>query len=149
MGNGHVKANYGDTRRSTGQRHMGNDSAGHMNPRTEPRDSTPTQDDNLVTKDGKTDKVIVGGGDSGSCSGGGNISKRMASLNVVGKERLLDGWPKWLTDNIPRDVLAGIVPRSADSYDKLDKVSLFLHFLRQAVPTKSTCSTSIIFFPYF
>lgn len=95
------------------------------------------------------DKVVVGGGDSGSCSGGGNISKRMASLNVVGKELLVDGWPKWLTDNIPGDVLAGIVPRSADSYDKLDKVSLFRHFLLQAVPTKSTCSTSIIFFPYF
>lgn len=45
---------------------------------------------------------------------------------MVGKEQLVDGWPKWLTDNIPRDVLAGIVARSADSYDKLYKVSLFL-----------------------
>ncbi|XP_008799048.2 probable serine/threonine-protein kinase At1g54610 isoform X1 [Phoenix dactylifera] len=34
----------------------------------------------------------------------------------------VDGWPRWLTDNIPRAVLAGLVPRSADSYEKLDKV---------------------------
>ncbi|XP_010932052.1 probable serine/threonine-protein kinase At1g54610 [Elaeis guineensis] len=37
-------------------------------------------------------------------------------------DELVDGWPRWLTDNIPREVLAGLVPKSADSYDKLDKV---------------------------
>lgn len=36
---------------------------------------------------------------------------------------MVDGWPKWLTDNIPTEALAGLVPRSADSYVKLDKVS--------------------------
>lgn len=33
-----------------------------------------------------------------------------------------DGWPKWLTDNIPREALKDIVPKSADSYIKIDKV---------------------------
>ncbi|KAG5544390.1 hypothetical protein RHGRI_016968 [Rhododendron griersonianum] len=45
---------------------------------------------NLTTKDGKTDKVVVGG-DSGGCGGGQNISERMRSLNVVGEELLVDG----------------------------------------------------------
>lgn len=49
---------------------------------------------------------------------GGNLSKRLS----IGEEELVGGWPKWLTDNIPRDVLAGLVPKSAESYDKLDKV---------------------------
>ena len=34
----------------------------------------------------------------------------------------------WLADNIPRDVLAGLVPRSADSYDKLAKVIIIIIF---------------------
>ncbi|KAK6792329.1 hypothetical protein RDI58_011410 [Solanum bulbocastanum] len=38
------------------------------------------------------------------------------------EEELIDGWPKWLVDNIPREVLAGLVPKSADSYEKIDKV---------------------------
>ena len=38
------------------------------------------------------------------------------------KVELVDVWPKWLTDNITRDALAGMVPQSADSYGKLAKV---------------------------
>lgn len=38
------------------------------------------------------------------------------------EDELLDGWPKWLTDNIPKEVLAGIDPKSADNYDKIEKV---------------------------
>ncbi|XP_050365927.1 probable serine/threonine-protein kinase At1g54610 [Argentina anserina] len=54
--------------------------------------------------------------DSGraSASGGRRISGD--------EDELVDGWPKWLTDNISKDVLKGLVPKSADSYDKLDKV---------------------------
>lgn len=37
-------------------------------------------------------------------------------------DELVDGWPKWLVDNIPSDVLKNIVPKSADSYTKIDKV---------------------------
>ncbi|CAK7346743.1 unnamed protein product [Dovyalis caffra] len=39
-----------------------------------------------------------------------------------GGEEVVDGWPKWLTDNIPREVLAGLAPKSAENYDKLAKV---------------------------
>ncbi|KAL3524681.1 hypothetical protein ACH5RR_013053 [Cinchona calisaya] len=51
----------------------------------------------------------------------GNVSRRI-SIKKIGGDDLVDGWPKWLVDNIPRDVLAGLVPKSADSYDKLAKV---------------------------
>ena len=36
---------------------------------------------------------------------------------------LVDVWPKWLTDNIPAQVLKDIVPKSSDSYIKIDKVN--------------------------
>ncbi|GFY85750.1 protein kinase superfamily protein [Actinidia rufa] len=116
MENGYVKAKYPDARRSTGQRYAGV-------PKPEARNSSAgnsgrlvgggSKDGNLITREAKKDS----GG-----SGDGNILKRMTSLNLGGEEELVDGWPKWLTDNIPKDVLAGIVPRSAESYEKLDKV---------------------------
>ncbi|KAI9098448.1 hypothetical protein K1719_025073 [Acacia pycnantha] len=37
-------------------------------------------------------------------------------------DEMVDGWPRWLVDNVPREVLAGLVPRSADSYMMIDKV---------------------------
>ncbi|XP_015955949.1 probable serine/threonine-protein kinase At1g54610 isoform X1 [Arachis duranensis] len=33
-----------------------------------------------------------------------------------------EGWPKWLADNIPKEVLSALVAKSADSYEKLDKI---------------------------
>ena len=57
---------------------------------------------------------------SGGGSGGGGGMRRSSS-NI--SDEVVDGWPKWLTDNIPKDALEGLVPKSADAYDKLDKVS--------------------------
>ncbi|XP_066376570.1 probable serine/threonine-protein kinase At1g54610 [Miscanthus floridulus] len=37
-------------------------------------------------------------------------------------DKLVDGWPMWLLDNVPREALQGIVPKSADAYDKIEKV---------------------------
>ncbi|XP_072952629.1 probable serine/threonine-protein kinase At1g54610 isoform X4 [Typha angustifolia] len=37
-------------------------------------------------------------------------------------DELVDGWPRWLLANVSRKALVGLVPKSADSYDKLDKV---------------------------
>ncbi|XP_052191363.1 probable serine/threonine-protein kinase At1g54610 isoform X2 [Diospyros lotus] len=50
-----------------------------------------------------------------------NISRRI-TVKKNGADEVFDGWPKWLVDNIPRDVLAGLVPKLIDSYDKLAKV---------------------------
>lgn len=44
---------------------------------------------------------------------------------IGGDDQLVDGWPKWLVDNVPKEVLVGLVPKTADSYEKLDKVSSF------------------------
>lgn len=55
--------------------------------------------------------------------GGGSRRHSQRILQVVGEE-VVDGWPRWLTDNVPREVLAGLVPKSAVNYDKLDKVSV-------------------------
>ena len=54
---------------------------------------------------------------------GGNVSRRIIIKQIAGDD-FVEGWPKWLVDNIPRDALAGLVPKSADSYDKLAKVSI-------------------------
>ncbi|PHU20192.1 putative serine/threonine-protein kinase [Capsicum chinense] len=54
-------------------------------------------------------------------SDGGDVGKKI-TMTTTEEEELIDGWPKWLVDNIPRQVLAGLVPKSADSYDKIDKV---------------------------
>ena len=55
-----------------------------------------------------------------------NGTRRITSVEKAGdEEELVDGWPKWLIDNIPSDALAGLTPRSAETYDKIDKVSLF------------------------
>ncbi|KAL1295420.1 hypothetical protein AAHE18_19G210000 [Arachis hypogaea] len=35
---------------------------------------------------------------------------------------MVDGWPKWLVDNVPPQVFGGLVPRSAESYKMIDKV---------------------------
>ncbi|OQU76930.1 hypothetical protein SORBI_3010G236700 [Sorghum bicolor] len=37
-------------------------------------------------------------------------------------DELVDGWPTWLLANVPREALQGIVPKSADAYDKIEKV---------------------------
>lgn len=37
-------------------------------------------------------------------------------------DEMVDGWPKWLLKNVPKDKLAGLVPKTADSYDKLAKI---------------------------
>ncbi|XP_009627812.1 probable serine/threonine-protein kinase At1g54610 [Nicotiana tomentosiformis] len=51
-----------------------------------------------------------------------NDVARTITKTTTDEEELIDGWPKWLVDNIPREALAGLVPKSADSYDKIDKV---------------------------
>ncbi|XP_059309990.1 probable serine/threonine-protein kinase At1g54610 [Lycium ferocissimum] len=55
---------------------------------------------------------------------GNDNSQRGTSGNgrKIGGDELVDGWPKWLVDNIRKEVLVGLVPKTADSYDKLAKV---------------------------
>ena len=53
----------------------------------------------------------------------GNVSGRL-TVKQTGEDddETVDGWPKWLVENVYPDVLDGLVPKSADSYDKLAMV---------------------------
>lgn len=54
----------------------------------------------------------------------GKVSQRNTGvIKKIGSDELIDGWPKWLVDNIPSHVLSNLVSKTADSYDKLAKVS--------------------------
>ncbi|KAI3672379.1 hypothetical protein L6452_38465 [Arctium lappa] len=70
-------------------------------------------------KEGK--KMAEGSGTSSSGGGRDRVMQRSSNLSDD-LDQLVDGWPKWLTDNVPKDALDGLVPKSADAYDKLDKV---------------------------
>ena len=66
--------------------------------------------------------------DTANANGNAKLNRR-----VVGKElrkpfedETVDGWPKWLVDNVPREALAGLVPKSAESYIMINKVSFCL-----------------------
>ncbi|KAK7353591.1 hypothetical protein VNO80_19041 [Phaseolus coccineus] len=79
-----------------------------------------------------------GGGVVGGDGGGENVAKKeknklcedaakesKSSKDLDFKESKYEseeGWPKWLLDNIPTNVLAKLVPKSADSYEKLAKI---------------------------
>ncbi|XP_061343901.1 probable serine/threonine-protein kinase At1g54610 [Gastrolobium bilobum] len=52
----------------------------------------------------------------------GNVSMRSEEKKKIASYEFVDGWPKWLVDNIPKNFLASLVAKSADSYEKLDKV---------------------------
>ncbi|KAL7230400.1 hypothetical protein ACSBR2_008814 [Camellia fascicularis] len=54
-------------------------------------------------------------------SDGVSVSQRFTTKKI-GEDELVDGWPKWLVDNVPKNVLDALVPKTADSYDKLAKV---------------------------
>ncbi|XP_065848009.1 probable serine/threonine-protein kinase At1g54610 [Euphorbia lathyris] len=48
------------------------------------------------------------------------VGKKDSPLEIDAVE-VVNGWPKWLTDNVPAEVLANLVPKSAENYDKIDK----------------------------
>lgn len=58
----------------------------------------------------------------GNGGGGGNVPGGLLMKQTGGDDDIVNGWPKWLVENVPPDVLDGLVPKSADSYDKLSKV---------------------------
>ncbi|CAN1220663.1 Probable serine/threonine-protein kinase At1g54610 [Linum grandiflorum] len=67
-------------------------------------------------------RTYTGGGGSGGGGGNEGDDPFKGSSDPFGVEETVDGWPKWLADNVPREVLAAVVKKSAEDYDKLDKV---------------------------
>ncbi|WJX20576.1 [pyruvate dehydrogenase (acetyl-transferring)] kinase [Trifolium repens] len=64
--------------------------------------------------------VVDGKGGKGKRDGDLKDSKK--HLNKCFEDEMVDGWPKWLVDNVPIQSLAGLVPKSAESYKMIDKV---------------------------
>ncbi|XP_051124148.1 probable serine/threonine-protein kinase At1g54610 [Andrographis paniculata] len=91
--------------------------------------------DTKLNGDGTRRRVVAGRASFGEKGNGGEDraaameaagrksgSNRAESAKKSGEDELVDGWPKWLTDNIPREVLKSIVPKSADAFVKIDKI---------------------------
>ncbi|KAK8684143.1 hypothetical protein V6N13_040174 [Hibiscus sabdariffa] len=105
LGNGYaVKGAFAGHRRSTGQRYSDADRVYRPKPPKKPNGF------------GSADGVVAG-----KEKERGTEADQKRNVFAAGDE-MVDGWPKWLIDNIPKEVLSGLVPKSAESYDKLDKI---------------------------
>ncbi|RDX70014.1 putative serine/threonine-protein kinase, partial [Mucuna pruriens] len=51
-----------------------------------------------------------------------NVYEKSQEKKNIARNEFVQGWPKWLVDNIPPKVLASLAPKSADSYEKLGKL---------------------------
>lgn len=117
MDGGYVgKGDLFGPRRSTGQKYPQRESSRRYRPEIRMYDTGKCGGRNGNAEG--DEKKLVG---KWAQKDGENVPKRL----FIGEEELADGWPKWLTDSIPRAVLAGLVPKSADSYEMLAKVCLF------------------------
>ncbi|CAJ1937933.1 unnamed protein product [Sphenostylis stenocarpa] len=75
------------------------------------RDNTDSEVKGVARNHDKSDEV------------GDNVSERsQEKKNITAHTEFVEGWPKWLVDNIPPNVLDSLAPKSADSYEKLGKV---------------------------
>lgn len=80
-------------------------------------------------------KVVV---DSSRVAGkgkrNGELKDSKKQLNKCFDDEMVDGWPKWLVDNVPSHGLDGLVPKSAESYKMIDKVSFsFFSYLNSVL----------------
>ncbi|KAM1880990.1 hypothetical protein ACFX13_002651 [Malus domestica] len=120
LDNGHVaKGSLNGHKRSTGQFHR--DPFKPQQQRGEARVSNVEHGSGGSSNE-KATAADEGAALTGDSEGEKDDGSQRVSYKVSVDEELVDGWPKWLTDNISREILAGLVPKSADSYDKLDKV---------------------------
>lgn len=52
-------------------------------------------------------------------------------INAIYEVKVGEGeWPKWLVDNISQNVLATLIRKTADSYEKLGKVSNYSNYTK-------------------
>lgn len=106
--NGYVgKGEFEGDRRSTGQKDV-EESGGRYRAQSRKHNGGEEGEGKLANK-GKRD-------------GSGNVSQKASVFKRIEEVELVDGWPKWLIDNVPREVLTGMVPKSAESYAMLSKV---------------------------
>lgn len=78
-----------------------------------------------ANEEGGGGNMDLRGGGRGEKYGGAEVEragKGSTGNSSFSLSRAVNGWPRWLVMNVPRHVLEGLVPKSADSYDKIDKV---------------------------
>ncbi|BAT94340.1 hypothetical protein LR48_Vigan02g200300 [Vigna angularis] len=121
LDNGYVaSSDFVAHRRSTGQRHDPNKDHHHRLHQHQREQPIKNKVESGVAKDGP-------GHHKGKVVGReGRRFTRLDDKKVTNKccfeDEMVDGWPRWLVDNVPAQVLAGLVPRSAESYKMIDKV---------------------------
>lgn len=134
MANGYVKGGFAESRKSTGQRNINFDAGGRVF-KNEASSSGASQEKKLVDNNGRSrtsssgirenqerKMIMKEEQDQGLPPRKGNGTQKIKSKKAAVDDQRVDGWPKWLTDNIPTDALAGLTPRSAETYEKIDKV---------------------------
>ncbi|TKY51447.1 serine/threonine-protein kinase [Spatholobus suberectus] len=118
LDNGYVaSADFVAHRRSTGQRHDPKEYG-----RPHQREQQPRRHDKRESGIGN-----AAGRNKGKLVGreGRRVArddKKLANKCCFEDEMMVGGWPRWLVDNVPAQVLAGLVPKSAESYKMIDKV---------------------------
>jgi cyclin-dependent kinase 12/13 len=80
-----------------------------------------TIDHHVYQKEPRKHKAVVDG-KGGKGKKDGDLKDSKKHLNKCFEDEMVDGWPKWLVDNVPIQGLAGLVPKSAESYKMIDKV---------------------------
>ncbi|KAJ1424974.1 Serine/threonine-protein kinase, active site [Sesbania bispinosa] len=100
-------------RRSTGQRHQPTDS-GTLHQREPTKHKVGSRAANAERQG------LSGGRRAKRDDAEKHDSKKL--LNECFEDEMVDGWPRWLVDNVPTQALAGLVPKSAESYKMIDKV---------------------------
>nr|XP_027189863.1 probable serine/threonine-protein kinase At1g54610 isoform X2 [Cicer arietinum] len=114
MENGYVPtSDFLANRRSTGQKHV------HLHTISREEDSDYLHNRQHPTK--HKVQVVDSSGREKKDSDFKYISKKKQS-NKCFEDDMVDGWPKWLVDNVPTHILAALVPKSAESYKMIDKV---------------------------
>ncbi|KAK9080801.1 hypothetical protein SSX86_000559 [Deinandra increscens subsp. villosa] len=116
MENGYVRGGGGSRKSNSGGRNL----------------SSSASSGGSSSGGGRKEKAVSGGKErkewmqkgsgSGGSGGGGGTRRNSASVKSDDLDELVDGWPKWLTDNVPKHALDGLAPKSAEAYDKLDKI---------------------------
>ncbi|KAK7343757.1 hypothetical protein VNO77_12771 [Canavalia gladiata] len=117
LDNGYVaSSDFVAHRRSTGQRHESHRL--HQREQQQPPGKHTLES---AVGNGERQGLAVRAGHKGNLVSRERKSKKVSN-KCFHEDEMLGGWPKWLVDNVPAQMLAALVPKSAESYKMIDKV---------------------------
>ncbi|XP_076888160.1 putative serine/threonine-protein kinase At1g54610 isoform X2 [Bidens hawaiensis] len=94
--------------------------SGKLNVAQKVYDEVPGKENSV--KKGDQVSGVDDASDKKAGSDGSGVVIQKVGKKIGSEYELVNGWPKWLVDNIPSEVLARLVSKTADSYDKLAKI---------------------------